>query len=181
MSPVIVSDRKYYPVFKNYCQPPCYNDEHYIPTLINILSPEMTSNRSVTWVDWSKFGPHPGKFAQQQITVEFLINNIRFGSNCTYNNENTISICFLFARKFVSNTLKPLLQIAPVKILIRVYILVVLLFMFYHLFFHFIYNVISFYKKINSNEIFLVHSRRLWFLWFLLLLFRGVQLTWYQS
>ncbi|KAJ4960687.1 hypothetical protein NE237_020597 [Protea cynaroides] len=108
----IVSDRKYYPVFKNYCQSPCYNDEHYIPTLINILSPEKNSNRSVTWVDWSRSGPHPGKFAQQQITMEFL-NNIRFGSNCTYNNGNTTSICFLFARKFVANTLKPLLQIAP--------------------------------------------------------------------
>ncbi|XP_042499593.1 glycosyltransferase BC10-like isoform X2 [Macadamia integrifolia] len=107
----IISDQKYYPVFRNYCQPSCYNDEHYIPTLINIISPELNSNRSITWVDWSRPSPHPRKFGWRLITEE-LLNYVRFGSNCTYNG-NTTSICFLFARKFAADTLRPLLKIAP--------------------------------------------------------------------
>ncbi|KAJ0960170.1 hypothetical protein J5N97_002037 [Dioscorea zingiberensis] len=38
----IVSDTKYYPIFKEYCSPPCYMDEHYIPTLVNIIAPVTT-------------------------------------------------------------------------------------------------------------------------------------------
>ncbi|XP_058180077.1 glycosyltransferase BC10-like [Rhododendron vialii] len=111
----IVSDRKYYPIFRKHCYSPCYTDEHYIPTIVNILSPEKNSNRSITWVDWSKMGPHPGKFARQSISVEFL-NQIRFGSNCTYNGNFT-SICFLFARKFLPNTLQSLLQISSMQLI----------------------------------------------------------------
>ncbi|KAL6286664.1 hypothetical protein ACE6H2_011054 [Prunus campanulata] len=107
----IVSDCKYYPIFQEYCHPPCYIDEHYIPTLVNLLYTELNSNRSITWVDWSRGGPHPGKFGWSDITDEFL-NRIRFGSECEYNG-NTTSICFLFARKFMPNTLEPLLRVAP--------------------------------------------------------------------
>lgn len=108
----IVSDQKYYQVFQEFCHPPCYMDEHYIPTLLNILSPSLNSNRTVTWVDWSRDGPHPGKFGWDDMTDEFL-DNIRFGSKCTYNG-NTTSMCFLFARKFLPNTLEQLLRILPV-------------------------------------------------------------------
>ncbi|KAM6569184.1 hypothetical protein CsatB_017169 [Cannabis sativa] len=107
----IVSDTKYYPIFQEHCNIPCYMDEHYISTLINIIRPEENSNRSVTWVDWSKVGPHPGRFTRNDVTADFL-NKIRFGNNCTYNGENT-NECFLFARKFVPNTLPPLLQFIP--------------------------------------------------------------------
>ncbi|XVF20764.1 hypothetical protein REPUB_Repub12eG0031200 [Reevesia pubescens] len=107
----IVSDKKYYSVFKQYCQPPCYNDEHYIPTLVNMFYGELNSNRSITWVDWSRGGPHPRKFGWPDITDE-LLNQIRYGSECIYNG-NTTSMCFLFARKFSPGTLEPLLRIAP--------------------------------------------------------------------
>ncbi|CAL5374266.1 unnamed protein product [Camellia sinensis] len=106
----IVSDRKYYPLFQEHCHPPCYTDEHYIPTLANILSPELNSNRTVTWVDWSRMGPHPGRFFREAISVEFL-DQIRFGTNCTYNGDST-PMCFLFARKFFPNTVHPLLQLS---------------------------------------------------------------------
>ena len=105
----IVSDTKYYPIFKNYCLPPCYMDEHYIPTLVNMVQPEWNHNRSITWVDWSKGGPHPGKFGWNHINDEFL-NRIRFESTCA---NNSSSICFLFARKFLPNTLEPLLRVTP--------------------------------------------------------------------
>lgn len=112
----IVSDSKYYPIFQKYCSPPCFADEHYIPTLINILCLDENSNRSVTWVDWSKIGtPHPGTFGKKAVSAKFL-NHIRFGANCTTNNgsnNSTTSLCFLFARKFLPETLQSLLRIAP--------------------------------------------------------------------
>lgn len=107
----VISDQIYYSVFKQYCQPPCYNDEHYIPTLVNMFYGGSNSNRSITWVDWSRGGPHPRKFGWPDITDEHLIG-IRNGSECNYNG-NTTSMCFLFARKFSPGTLKPLLRIAP--------------------------------------------------------------------
>ncbi|CAF2108208.1 unnamed protein product [Brassica napus] len=94
----IVSDHRYYAVFKEHCRPPCYMDEHYLPTLVNKICPEMNSNRTVTWVDWSRGGSHPARFMKEDIRVGFL-DWIRFGSNCSYDGEVT-NVCFLFARKF---------------------------------------------------------------------------------
>ncbi|XP_022923747.1 uncharacterized protein LOC111431360 [Cucurbita moschata] len=108
----IISDKTYYPVFRNHCGPPCYMDEHYIPTLVNIVLPDRNSNRTVTWVDWSKNGPHPGRFGRREISVE-LLSKVRFGFNCTYNGNDTVSLCFLFARKFMPDSLQPLLKIWP--------------------------------------------------------------------
>ena len=107
----VVSDQKFYPIFRDLCRPSCYSDEHYIPTLVNMLYGQLNSNRSITWVDWSKGGPHPARFDSRHITDEFL-NRIRFGSECVYNG-NVSSVCFLFARKFLPNALEPLLRIAP--------------------------------------------------------------------
>ncbi|CAN8256122.1 unnamed protein product [Cochlearia groenlandica] len=112
----IVKDSVYYNIFDRYCKPPCYMDEHYIPTLVNMLYGEMSSNRSLTWVDWSKVGPHPGRFVWSDVTDEFL-NRIRFTEECVYyglGGENVTSLkCFLFARKFTAQTLEPLLRISP--------------------------------------------------------------------
>lgn len=109
---VIVSDSRYYPVFVEHCKPSCYMDEHYLATLVNIVCPEMTSNRSITWVDWSRgTGSHPKTFVGREISEEFL-NRLRHGFNCTYNGRMS-TICFLFARKFHPSTLEPLLKIAP--------------------------------------------------------------------
>lgn len=107
----IVSDRRYYAVFEAHCRPPCYIDEHYLPTLVSKICPEMNSNRSLTWVDWSRGGSHPARFVRKDIRVGFL-DRIRFGSNCSYEGEVT-NVCFLFARKFHVSTLEPLMKIAP--------------------------------------------------------------------
>lgn len=107
----IVSDVTYYPVFRNYCMPPCYMDEHYFPTLVTKVCPNLTSNQTVTWTDWSGGGSHPTLFKANDVTEGFL-NRVRFGFNCTYNGEVS-SLCFLFARKFHPSTLQPLLRIAP--------------------------------------------------------------------
>ncbi|XP_009615448.3 glycosyltransferase BC10-like [Nicotiana tomentosiformis] len=107
----IISDVTYYPVFKNYCTPPCYMDEHYLPTLVNKVCPKLTSNWSVTWADWSAGGSHPTTFLRKDVTEEFL-DSVRYGFNCSYNGELS-SICFLFGRKFHPSTLQPLLRIGP--------------------------------------------------------------------
>ncbi|KAH9619470.1 hypothetical protein KSS87_015687 [Heliosperma pusillum] len=107
----MISDRKYYSIFEEHCHRPCYHDEHYFPTLANILFPGQIYNTSITRVSWSQAGPHPDRYIKWDISEEFL-NRVRFGSNCTYNGNMT-SMCFLFARKFVGDTLGPLLQIAP--------------------------------------------------------------------
>ncbi|MBA0732262.1 hypothetical protein Gogos_016365, partial [Gossypium gossypioides] len=105
----IVSDETYYSVFKQYCRPPCYNDEHYIATMVNMLYGKLNSNRSITWVDWSREGAHPRKYGYADINHE-LLSQIRCGSECIYNG-NTTSMCFLFARKFSPSTLKPLMRL----------------------------------------------------------------------
>lgn len=111
----IVSDKKYYSVFQRHCGPPCYMDEHYLPTLVNKIGPTMSANRSVTWADWSAGGSHPTRFVGKDVSVEFL-NRIRYESNCTYSSNNGTmlrSICFLFARKFHPSSIQPLLKFAP--------------------------------------------------------------------
>ncbi|KAL7141680.1 hypothetical protein ABFS83_08G070100 [Erythranthe nasuta] len=108
----IISDRKYYDLFVKFCfRRPCIGDEHYLPTVVNILYPEMNSNRSVTWVDWSRVGPHPREFERADVNVE-LLDRIRFGSECVYNG-NTTNVCNLFARKFLPSAIVPLLKVAP--------------------------------------------------------------------
>ncbi|CAL9071925.1 unnamed protein product [Musa textilis] len=54
LAAAVVSDRRYYPVFREHSRPPCYVDEHYLPTLVTKLFPGFNTNRSLTWVDWSR-------------------------------------------------------------------------------------------------------------------------------
>ncbi|KAL8222800.1 hypothetical protein R6Q57_020199 [Mikania cordata] len=106
----IVSDTRYYILFKWYCLPSCYPDEHYLPTFVNMFHGNLNANRTITYVDWSLGGPHPASFQAENIT-ENLIQHVRNnGTTCSYNGEKT-SICFLFARKFNPNALGPLLRL----------------------------------------------------------------------
>ncbi|XP_021736381.1 uncharacterized protein LOC110702924 [Chenopodium quinoa] len=107
----VVSDQEYFPLFQKFCTRACYGDEHYLPTFISIKFPWMNSNRSITWVDWSKTGPHPGVFQRLHVTPE-LLNTMRSNGTCEYNGEKT-DVCFLFARKFMPGTLTRLLRFAP--------------------------------------------------------------------
>ncbi|KAG8387979.1 hypothetical protein BUALT_Bualt02G0077400 [Buddleja alternifolia] len=108
----VVSDRTYFPIFKKYCKPACYSDEHYLPTFLTKNFPWKISNRTLTWVDWSRGGPHPSKFVRPDVTVEMLDRLRRSGRPCMYNGKST-NICFLFARKFTINALSRLLRFAP--------------------------------------------------------------------
>ncbi|KAJ4973034.1 hypothetical protein NE237_006208 [Protea cynaroides] len=107
----IVSDNTFFPLFKKFCKRSCYADEHYLPTVVSMRFPKTNSNRSLTWVDWSKGGAHPARFIRTDVTKE-LLDRLRSGSNCQYNG-NTTNICHLFARKFLPSTLDRLLRFAP--------------------------------------------------------------------
>ena len=107
----VVSDRKYFPVFRKFCKPSCYSDEHYLPTMVGVKFWKRNSNRSLTWVDWSRGGPHPAGFRREAVTVDFL-KRLRNGGRCHYNGKST-GICFLFARKFLPNSLTRLLRFGP--------------------------------------------------------------------
>ncbi|KAL6877568.1 hypothetical protein ACP4OV_012783 [Aristida adscensionis] len=107
----VVADAVYFPLFRRFCRRNCYADEHYLPTLLNIRRPAAGANRSLTWVDWSHGGPHPSRFTRMEVTVEFL-RWLRGGRTCTYNGRTT-TVCFLFARKFLPNSLTRFLRFAP--------------------------------------------------------------------
>ncbi|KAH7575983.1 hypothetical protein ACOSP7_003970 [Xanthoceras sorbifolium] len=107
----IVSDTKYLSIFRKYCKPACYPDEHYIPTYLNMFHGSLNANRSVTWVDWSMGGPHPATFGPENITESFIQSIRNNGTMCLYNDDQT-SMCYLFARKFAPTALKPLLNLS---------------------------------------------------------------------
>lgn len=107
----VISDRKYMNLFRRFCKPACYSDEHYIPTFVSLKFWEKNSNRTLTWVDWSKGGPHPTRFGRTDVSVD-LLKSMRNGKSCLYNGKKT-NICFLFARKFLPSALDRLLRFAP--------------------------------------------------------------------
>ncbi|CAI0462214.1 unnamed protein product [Linum tenue] len=111
----IVSDTKYYPKFRDFCRPSCYVDEHYYPTMLSITVPHLLANRTVTWTDWSRGGPHPATFGKSDITEEFFRKRFEGQQQpCLYNTQPT-TLCFLFARKFAPSALEPLLNL-PSKV-----------------------------------------------------------------
>ncbi|XP_059642760.1 glycosyltransferase BC10-like [Cornus florida] len=106
----IVEDNVFYPKFQKFCRPSCYVDEHYFPTMLSILFPQLLANRTLTWVDWSRGGAHPATFGKADITKQFF-KKILEGETCMYNNQPS-SVCYLFARKFAPSALGPLLELA---------------------------------------------------------------------
>ncbi|GJN17000.1 hypothetical protein PR202_gb04038 [Eleusine coracana subsp. coracana] len=107
----LLTDTKYYPLFQRYCRPTCYPDEHYAQTFVHMRHGERNSNRTVTYVDWSRGGPHPAMYGARNVSPE-LIRSIRMSAEpCLYNGRLT-STCYLFARKFTPDALAPLLEMS---------------------------------------------------------------------
>ncbi|KAK8359965.1 hypothetical protein V6Z11_A04G132300 [Gossypium hirsutum] len=107
----VVSDQFYFPLFQSYCTNACYSDEHYLPTFVTMKFTPKNSNRTLTWVDWSRAGIHPVTYLRPLVTVEFL-KALRHGSQCEYNGQSR-NICYLFPRKFSTDSLIRLLTFAP--------------------------------------------------------------------
>nr|XP_043624859.1 glycosyltransferase BC10-like [Erigeron canadensis] len=107
----VISDKKYFSVFHDFCDGQCYADEHYLPTFVTKIFGKTNSNRTLTFVDWARGGPHPTKYTRNDVTEEFL-EKLRNDRSCEYNGQKN-HICHLFARKFTSHALDRLLRIAP--------------------------------------------------------------------
>ncbi|KAF8712650.1 hypothetical protein HU200_028407 [Digitaria exilis] len=110
MAVQIVADYKYYSIFRKHCRPSCYPDEHYIPTYLHLFHGPLNANRTITWVDWSRGGPHPASYGAADITEEFIQSIRNNGTQCFYNSKPT-SVCYLFARKFAPNALGRLMNL----------------------------------------------------------------------
>jgi hypothetical protein len=106
----IVEDTTYYPLFKEFCQPACYVDEHYFQTMLSIQTPHLLANRTLTYVDWSRGGAHPATFGKADIKEDFF-KKIFESKTCLYNDQPS-SLCFLFARKLAPSALDPLLELS---------------------------------------------------------------------
>ncbi|XP_074366387.1 glycosyltransferase BC10-like [Apium graveolens] len=106
----VVSDTKYYALFKKYCLLACYPDEHYLPTYVHMFYGTCNSKRSVTYVDWTLGGPHPATFTAENITKTFMKYIRNSGLLCEYNGDWT-PLCHVFARKFAPRALNPLLNL----------------------------------------------------------------------
>ncbi|KAJ0677857.1 putative glycosyl transferase, family 14 [Helianthus annuus] len=107
----VISDATYFPVFQRYCNGSCYADEHYLPTLITKKFGSRNSGRTLTFVDWSKGGPHPARYTRNDVTIQFL-EKLRSTNYCEYNGRKN-QTCHLFARKFTPHALDRLLRLAP--------------------------------------------------------------------
>ncbi|KAF5777351.1 putative glycosyl transferase, family 14 [Helianthus annuus] len=107
----VISDATYFPVFQMYCNGSCYADEHYLPTLITKKFGSRNSGRTLTFVDWSKGGPHPARYTRNDVTIQFL-EKLRSTNYCEYNGRKN-QTCHLFARKFTPHALDRLLRLAP--------------------------------------------------------------------
>lgn len=115
---IVMADSLYYTKFKLYCRPGmdgrnCYADEHYLPTLFNMIDPTGIANWSVTHVDWSEGKWHPKAYRGQDVSYELLrnITAIDMSYHVTSNEKKKMMIqpclwngvkrpCYLFARKF---------------------------------------------------------------------------------
>ncbi|KAG9160376.1 hypothetical protein Leryth_008783 [Lithospermum erythrorhizon] len=125
---IIMADSLYYSKFRDYCQPGmkfgrnCYSDEHYMPTYFHMLDPAGISNWSLTHVDWSEGKWHPKSYKAQDVTYEFMknITSIMNNFHVTSDKKKVVSIspclwngdprpCYLFARKFLPQTLSNLM------------------------------------------------------------------------
>lgn len=113
LAAIIVAETKYYSIFKKYCRPACYPDEHYLPTFLHKFYGAMNANRTVTYVDWSVIAPHPGTFSAVNVTEGFIQSIRNNGTACSYNLNRMTNVCYLFARKFTPDTLEPLLNLSP--------------------------------------------------------------------
>ena len=105
-----ISDNEIYAKFGAMCKPPCYNDEHYLQTLLSIKYDDEIEHRSITWYNFEKGRKHPSAFESNDLDSGVL-ENMRGGSSCTGNGLSN-QTCHLIARKFLPGTIGKLLDLA---------------------------------------------------------------------
>jgi hypothetical protein len=109
---MVVRDRKLWNKFKAPClvkeKNSCYPEEHYFPTLLDMQDPHGCAKYTLTRVNWTDaVDGHPHTYQPEEVSGD-LIRDLR-KSNGTYSH--------MFARKFASASLGPLMEIADSVIL----------------------------------------------------------------
>ncbi|GKD83240.1 core-2/I-branching beta-1,6-N-acetylglucosaminyltransferase family protein [Tanacetum coccineum] len=127
---VAVNDTRLWSKFKLPCLHEkivtCYPEENYLPTLMSMVDKNGCVPATLTYVDWKGgYADHPHMFSRYEVGPD-LIRTIRgrrprYGYKEVNGSNSSIIIRrndpFLFARKFDSNTLGALLDIAEDVIL----------------------------------------------------------------
>ncbi|THU73509.1 hypothetical protein C4D60_Mb04t23630 [Musa balbisiana] len=104
---VIVKETTCYARFHELGEGVIVLDKHYIPTVLTIIAPHLIANRSITRTMWKKdHKRHPATFGKDDM------NGTSIGIGTAHTNDRPFVICFLFARKFATNALEPLLELA---------------------------------------------------------------------
>ncbi|WOL13190.1 hypothetical protein Cni_G21959 [Canna indica] len=126
---IIMADNLYFTKFRLYCKPGfdghnCIADEHYLPTLFTMIDPTGIANWSVTHVDWSEGKWYPKSYRAKDLKYEILNKIISIDENfhvttdakkvqtrrpCLWNGMRRP--CYLFARKFLPQSLDKLMNI----------------------------------------------------------------------
>lgn len=107
---LVIQDRRLWRKFRLPCHriESCYPEEHYFPTLLSMEDPNGCTHYTLTRVNWTgSTGGHPHTYHPGEVSAK-LITTLR-KSNSTYS--------YLFARKFASTCLQPLMAIADTVIL----------------------------------------------------------------
>ncbi|RAL45967.1 unnamed protein product [Cuscuta campestris] len=102
---LVIKDRRLWRKFRKPCIDieSCYPEEHYFPTLISMQNPNGSAGHTLTRVNWTdSVDGHPHTYHPQEVSPE-LIYTLR-KSNSTYS--------YMFARKFSSDCLKSLMEMA---------------------------------------------------------------------
>ncbi|KAI5004399.1 hypothetical protein ZWY2020_031642 [Hordeum vulgare] len=87
--------------------------EHYMPTLVSLLGwGARAANRTLTYTNWPRPGPHPESYGGSAVTAELLEGMRRGNGGCGYGG-GAAEFCFMFARKFSGDALGKLLELAP--------------------------------------------------------------------
>ncbi|KAI9073349.1 hypothetical protein K1719_044690 [Acacia pycnantha] len=100
---VVTKDRALWRKFKLPCYNDCYPEEHYFPTLLSMADPDGCTKYTLTRVNWTgTVNGHPYTYRPAEVSKE-LIYRLR---------ESNQSDSYLFARKFASDCLQPLMRLA---------------------------------------------------------------------
>lgn len=137
---LVIRDRRLWRKFKLPClnKDSCYPEEHYFPTLLSMEDPDGCTHYTLTRVNWTgSVGGHPHTYNPLEISPELIyklrepLTRVHWtgsvdGHPDAYDppqisqelgaSNNTYS--HLFARKFSSDCLKPLMDIAD-KVIFR--------------------------------------------------------------
>ncbi|KAL3844039.1 hypothetical protein ACJIZ3_001442 [Penstemon smallii] len=123
---IIVSDRSIWSKFKLPClrDDTCYPEEHYFPTLMNMVDLGECVPCTLTHVSWKgSRGGHPRMYKASDVGPELIrtlrMDNPRYGGeeldgskNSSLSRRRRRSDPFLFARKFSAGSVQQLMRIA---------------------------------------------------------------------